>query len=195
MLLSIIWLIAGLESNNMTFRPSALLKCLYAAACAALYPHAALAQTPDDRDRDKPLTIVVGLNPPDQRDREARLLAQHIGKHLPGNHKVVVQNMPGAGSVKAANYLAEMAPKDGWTIGMVARGIFTMPLFGNSEARFDPTKFSFIGSRAPETSITLLWHEVPVNTIEEARKREVVDRKSTRLNSSHIPLSRMPSSA
>jgi tripartite-type tricarboxylate transporter receptor subunit TctC len=105
------------------------------------------AQTVEEFYRGKALTLVVGNGPGGGFDVFGRLLARHIGKYIPGNPSVIVQNMPGAGSLVAANYLYNVAPKDGTTFGLIARN---MPLLGllanNSNVRFDPQKFTWLGS-------------------------------------------------
>jgi tripartite-type tricarboxylate transporter receptor subunit TctC len=91
--------------------------------------------------------LVIGYAPSGGYDDYARMLGRHIGRHIPGNPTVVVQNMPGAGSIRAANYLYNVAPKDGTVFGGFARGIFLDPLLGRAEGmRFVPAKFGWLGS-------------------------------------------------
>ncbi len=123
---------------------------------------------------NKTITIVVGMNPPDQHDNDGRLLARFMGKYIPGHPSIIVQNMPGAGSMKAAQYMATTAPRDGTTFGIVQRGMMMMPLLKYPEANFDPTKYTWIGTRAGETSIVVLWHSSPTNSIGDATKRETI---------------------
>ena len=146
----------------------------FAFALAGLAAGAALADPVEDFYRGKTVVITVGMAPPDQHDNDARALQRHMGRYIPGNPQIVVQNMPGAGSLKATQYLATVAPKDGLAFGIVQRGVMMMPLLGYPEATFDPTKFSFVGSRAPETSIVVLWHEAKVKTIEQAMREVVI---------------------
>ena len=134
----------------------------------------ARANSAEEFYRGKTLTIVVGMAPPDQHDSDARLLARYMGEYIPGNPTIIIQNMPGAGTLKAAQYLASVAPNDGSMIGIVQRGVMMAPLLGYIDVNFDPTKFTFIGSRAPETSLLVLWNTVPVKTIEEAKSRELI---------------------
>ncbi len=136
--------------------------------------NAARADAVEDFYKGKTITIVVGMNPPDQHDNDARALQRTMGKYIPGNPAVVVQNMPGAGSLKAVQYLANVAPKDGLAMGIVQRGTMMMPLLGYPDAAYDPTKLTFVGTRAPETTITVLWHEAKVKTIEQATRDEVI---------------------
>ena len=130
---------------------------------------AARADDVADFYKGKNLTIIVGMAPPDQHDADARMLARSMGKYIPGQPNIIVQNMPGAGSLKAMQYIANVAPKDGLTIGIVQRGVIMMPLLGYPDATFDPTTFNFVGSRAPETSIVVLWRDAKVKSIEDAK--------------------------
>jgi tripartite-type tricarboxylate transporter receptor subunit TctC len=92
---------------------------------------------------------------------------------VPGHPVFVVRNMPGAGGMTASNFLYNSADKDGSVIGLVQNNTPFEPLFGTREARYDPVKFNWLGSPSVETAIVLLWHAVPVNSIEELRQREV----------------------
>ena len=92
------------------------------------------------------------------------MLARHIGRHIPGNPTVVVQNMPGAGSLRAANYLYNVAPKDGSVIGMFGRGIAMEPLIGTSATQFEAPKFHWLGSGTEEMSVFVTWHGSGVKT-------------------------------
>jgi tripartite-type tricarboxylate transporter receptor subunit TctC len=114
---------------------------------AVLLAQPAGAQTVEEFYKGKALTLVVGNGPGGGFDVFGRLLARHIGRYVPGNPSVVVQNMPGAGSLVAANYLYNVAPKDGTTFGLIARNMPLLGLLGNnSNVRFDPHKFTWLGS-------------------------------------------------
>jgi tripartite-type tricarboxylate transporter receptor subunit TctC len=117
-------------------------------ACVALFAAVqAQADPVADFYRGKQLTVVIGYGPGGGYDIYGRIMAKYIGKHIPGNPTVVVQNMPGAGSMRATNYIYEVAPKDGTYIATFARN---MPLIGllktNPNIRFDPRKFTWLGS-------------------------------------------------
>jgi tripartite-type tricarboxylate transporter receptor subunit TctC len=116
---------------------------------------AAAAETPSVESfyRGRTVTIVVGYSVGGGYDALARVLAAHLGRHIPGNPSVIVQNMPGAGSLRAANYLYVAAPKDGTTLGIFARGMAMEPLIGASTTQFDARKFAWIGSASNEISI------------------------------------------
>ena len=114
---------------------------------AVLLAQPAAAQTAEEFYKGKALTLVVGNGPGGGFDVFGRLLARYIGRYVPGNPSVVVQNMPGAGSLVAANYLYNVAPKDGTSFGLIARNMPLLGLLGNnSNVRFDPHKFTWLGS-------------------------------------------------
>jgi len=123
-----------------------------ALALAAASPAHADATT--DFYKGKVVQVIVGFSPGGGYDLYARVLARHIGKHIPGNPAVTIQNMPGAGSLKAANYLYNVAPKDGAVFGTFDRGLPMEKLLGRTEGeRFDAVKFTWIGSVADEPSV------------------------------------------
>ncbi len=134
----------------------------------------AAAQSVESFYAKQPVTINVGFSPGAGYDLYARILARHMGKHVPGKPNVLVVNMPGAGSLKAANYLYNIAPKDGASLAIFARGIPMEPLFGNAEARFDALKFNWIGSPAEEASVAFSWHESPIKTFEDVLSKEMI---------------------
>ena len=103
------------------------------------------------------VNLVIGYAPGGGYDLYARTLARHIAKHIPGNRSVVVQNMPGAGSIKAANYIYGVAPKDGTAIATFGRTIPVAPLLSAAGAAFDGTKFTWLGSISRDTSLCITW--------------------------------------
>lgn len=141
---------------------------------AAALMLAQFALSPAWAQAPKPLTIVIGVTPAATYDLYARTLARHIAKYLPGTTTVISQNMPGAGSLKAANYLYNVAPKDGSTIGIFARGLAVQPLLNPEGIQFDARKFNWIGSVASEVSVVFAWHTKPFRTIEDLRSREMI---------------------
>jgi tripartite-type tricarboxylate transporter receptor subunit TctC len=111
---------------------------------------------------NRSISVIVGFSPGGAYDLYARVLAKYMGNYLPGNPTVVVENMPGAGGLKAANYLYQVAPKDGSAFGTFARGVVVGPLFG--QGAFDGTKFSWIGSITDDVNVCLSWHTSQVKT-------------------------------
>jgi tripartite-type tricarboxylate transporter receptor subunit TctC len=134
----------------------------------------ALAESVADFYRGKTVTLVTSGSVGGGYDVLARLVAKYIPKHIPGNPTVIVKNMPGAGGLVATNYMYSVAPKDGTVLASPQNNVPFEPLYGTKEARYDATKFNWIGSPAPEVSILTVWHESPVNTVEDARHHELI---------------------
>jgi len=141
--------------------------CLIAALTLAAPAH---AQSVEDFYRGKTVTILIGFSAGGGYDLYARLLARHLGKHIPGNPTVVPQNMPGAGSLKAALNVYSVAPKDGLTLATVSRSVVTDPLLIGSA--IDPVKLSWLGTITSETSVCATWKTSPVKTWDDMFKRE-----------------------
>src|SRR5262249_9208657 len=128
-------------------------------------PGAASAQDAiADFYRGKNVNLIVGYSAGGGYDTYARIVGRHLGKHIPGQPSVVVQNMPGAGSLKLANFLFNVAPKDGATIGTFSRGMAMEPLIGGSNVQFDSTRFAWLGSGTNELSVFTVWHTAPIRT-------------------------------
>jgi tripartite-type tricarboxylate transporter receptor subunit TctC len=123
--------------------------------------------------RGRTVTVVVSSSAAGGYDTIARAVARHMSKHMPGNPAFIVRNMPGAGGMTATNFLYNTADKDGSVIGLVQNNTPFEPLFGTKEARYDPVKFNWLGSPSSETAMVLLWHAVPVSSIDELKAREV----------------------
>jgi tripartite-type tricarboxylate transporter receptor subunit TctC len=128
---------------------------LLAATLLAIAPAAAVADEVADFYRGKSLTLVISYSVGGGYDLYARMLAHYLGKYIPGNPTVVPENMPGAGGLRASNYLYEAAPKDGSVIGTFSRSIPTMPLVTPTAVKFDGRKFAWIGSMSSDTSLCL----------------------------------------
>jgi tripartite-type tricarboxylate transporter receptor subunit TctC len=123
--------------------------------------------------RGKTVTLVVSNPPGGGYDLLARTIAPVLAKHIPGTPNVIVQNMPGAAGILATNHLFNIAAKDGTVIGSVSNTVPFEPLLGTTEARFDPLAFNWLGSPTVETGLLGVWHTVPVNSVADARMREV----------------------
>ena len=131
----------------------------------------AMARAPfaeaDDFFAKNDLKIMVGTTAGGGYDTYARLLARHIGNHIPGNPNVIVSNKVGAAGMLVANELYNIYPRDGSTIATPNRNIPTEPLFGNPAARYDALQFNWIGSMNNEVSVCGVWHTVPVNNAKD----------------------------
>ena len=132
-----------------------------AAATAALYAAAAVSAAHADAVADfykgKDLTINIGYGAGGGYDTTVRIFARHFGKHIPGNPTIIVQNMPGAGSMIAANHAFNIAPKDGSALAVFASSTALEPLFGNKQARYDPRQFEWVGSLHRDIASCALW--------------------------------------
>ena len=117
----------------------------------------ARADSVSDFYAGKDLTILVGYGAGGGYDVTTRLFANHFGKHVPGKPTVIVQNMPGAGSMKAAINVYSVAPKDGTVLGVFASSTALEPLFGNKAATYDPRKYEWIGSLHRDIASCALW--------------------------------------
>ena len=123
----------------------------------------AYSQTVEEFYKGKTINLLVGFSVGGGYDLYARHLARHMGKHIPGKPTIVTQNMAGAGSLRAANFIYTAAPKDGTTFGTFARSTGINPLL-ESGATFDGTKFTWLGSVTDDVSTCLTWHTSPVKT-------------------------------
>jgi tripartite-type tricarboxylate transporter receptor subunit TctC len=124
--------------------------------------------------KGKQIRLVIGLGAGEAYDVYARLLARHIPRHIPGNPVIVPQNQPGAGSLNAINSLYNTAPRDGTVIATGHRFVPMMPLLNIEGAKFDPLKFSYIGSMNREIGICIAMKEAGFRTIKDMQTREFV---------------------
>lgn len=121
----------------------------------------------------KSLTIVVGFGAGGAYHITGVLVSRHMPKYLPGKPTMIVKNMPGAGSIVATNYLANIAPKDGSVMGVISSGVVLEHLFGNNKVKFDPRKLGWLGSMSQGINLCTVWSQSGVKTIEDAKKKEV----------------------
>jgi tripartite-type tricarboxylate transporter receptor subunit TctC len=143
-------------------------------AALMLSGSAAQAQNPADFYKGKNVELYIGYSVGGGYDIYARLLAKHMGKHIPGNPTVLPKNMEGAGSLRLANWLYNVAPKDGTAFGIIGRGTGFDPLLGRSKgAQFEATKYTWIGSANDEVSVCVAWHTSGIRKFEELLTREL----------------------
>jgi tripartite-type tricarboxylate transporter receptor subunit TctC len=149
-----------------------VLSLVAAMAAAVLGLTVAAAQAPSLAG--KTVTMLIGFGPGGGYDAWGRVVARHLGKHLPGNPTVVPQNMPGGGSFNAANHIYTTAPKDGTVLGIIARDAALGPLTGASGARFDPLKISWIGTPTTETNVCIATQKAKVKNFADLLKDELI---------------------
>jgi tripartite-type tricarboxylate transporter receptor subunit TctC len=124
--------------------------------------------------RGKTVTITVGSAVGGGYDTYARLVGRHLGRHIPGNPTIVVQNIPGAGSNKAASFVALQAPKDGTAIGAIQSGAILQPLISDQPIPHDPSKFIMLGSANRSVYLCVVRADAPVKSFQEAFDKEVI---------------------
>jgi tripartite-type tricarboxylate transporter receptor subunit TctC len=134
----------------------------------------------------KTINIIVGFGPGGGYDLYARLLSRHLARHIPGNPSIVVQNLIGAGSVRATDYVYFSAPKDGTYIAAVNQNMPMYSIFGGASARFDARKFVWLGSMGASNGLIYTWTTSKVKTIEDAMKTEAVLGGAGTNSDSHI---------
>jgi tripartite-type tricarboxylate transporter receptor subunit TctC len=141
---------------------------------ASREPPPAAAETAEEFYRSHPLSIVIGFPPASAYDLYGRAVGRHIAKHIPGNPAVLPVNRPGASSLAAANYLYGIAPKDGSTIGILSRSAPLDPLLSNPGAKFEPRKFTWLGSVGNEVSVCVGWHAAAVKSFDDLLAKDFV---------------------
>lgn len=124
--------------------------------------------------KGKTVTFIIASDVGGGYDTYSRLIANHIGRHLDGQPSVVAQNMPGAGSIRAANHLYNVARKDGTVIGMVDQAIYLSQILGTPELKADATKFNWIGRILSNSAVLFVWHTAPVQKAEDLFTKELI---------------------
>ena len=132
------------------------------------------AQNVEQFYKGRQVNLIVGFNPGGAYDPYARTLAKHLPKHLPGAPDIVVKNMQGAGSVRAANYLYNVAPRDGSELGLIAGSAALEPLFGVRPTQFDGQKFTWLGSANDEPGVCFSWHTSPIASAQDLFDQEMI---------------------
>lgn len=154
----------------LRFKAGALLAAIFLLLPAGPAP----AQGVEDFYRGRTLTLLISYSVGGGYDLYARVLARYLGRHVPGNPTVVPENMPGAGGLRASNYLYSAAPRDGSVIGTFSRSIPTMPLVTPTAVSFDGRKFGWIGSMSSDTSMCLTGAKSKVKTFQDMLMMPVV---------------------
>ncbi|HET9149359.1 MAG TPA: tripartite tricarboxylate transporter substrate-binding protein [Alphaproteobacteria bacterium] len=140
----------------------------------------------EDFYRGKTVNLLIGHEAGGEYDTDARLVARHIGKHIPGNPTVVPQNMSGASGMRVTNFVYNSAPRDGTTIGMMAENLLLNQAFGEKGIQFDARRLNWIGSMNHTSEIVITRASSGVRTLDAARKREVVIGTSTKLTIHYV---------
>jgi len=144
------------------------------AAAALVVAAPAFAQNAPDFYRGKQIRLISGHPVGGDYDIGARFLAKHLARHIPGQPAIVVQNMPAAASVAAANFVYHQAPRDGTVIGSFSRNLASQALMGQPNIEVDPRKFNWLGGYSLPSRVCVNWHTSPVKTIDDLFAREMI---------------------
>ena len=160
----------------MPFEPRVWSALLWATSVLVLFTSLAPARADPIADfySGKTVYLLIGVGVGGEYDLQARLIARHLGRHIPGNPAIVPQNMTGASGLKEFNYLANVAPKDGTYIGIIQNALPAMQAVGLDGVQFDATKFFWLGTMAPVVETMAVWHTTGVTSIEGARGKQIV---------------------
>jgi tripartite-type tricarboxylate transporter receptor subunit TctC len=142
-------------------------------AFIAVAPLPASAQGAADFYKGKTVQIVVGFGVGGGYDLYARALGRYLGKHLPGHPNVVVQNMEGAGSVRAANFVYAGSPQDGTVIAAVNQNMPMYQMLGGAGAKFEAAGMQWLGSMTNSNGLVYTWHSSGIKTLDDAKQKEV----------------------
>jgi tripartite-type tricarboxylate transporter receptor subunit TctC len=157
-------------------------------ALLAAWPGAALAQqSVEDFYRGKKIDLIIGYSSGGTYDLYARLVARHLGNHIPGKPIIVPRNMPGAGSRTAATWVYGIAPRDGTVLATADQSLALQQAVGDKRIKFDVTKFIYIGNPNIENNTTAAWHASGIKTIDDAKRREVTAGATGGSTSSQYP--------
>jgi tripartite-type tricarboxylate transporter receptor subunit TctC len=124
--------------------------------------------------KGKTINAYIGVGVGGEYDLQARLIAKHLGRHIPGQPNVVPQNMTGASGLKMLNFLYNQAPRDGTAIGMIQNGFPAAQAIGRPGIQFDSNQLRWLGTIAPVVETMAVWHTADVRSIDDARKKEIV---------------------
>ena len=137
-------------------------KSLLMVAALAALASIANADSVADFYKNRSISMIIGYSVGGGYDAYARLLAHYIGRHIPGEPSIVPQQMTGAGSLRAANYIFSVAPKNGSVLGTFSRSMGIAPLLGQAE--FDSRKFTWLGSMTDDDTTCVTWNSSPIKT-------------------------------
>jgi tripartite-type tricarboxylate transporter receptor subunit TctC len=138
-----------------------------------LLPQTAVAQPADQFFRGKTIQLYIGFAPGGSYDYYGRMVARFLGKHVPGNPTIVPQNMPGAGSFQAANFLYNAAPKDGTALGVVTQTLALEEALHTPGVQYKSAEFTWIGRMTAILEVTLTWKNSKAKTVEDAIRYEI----------------------
>ena len=140
----------------------------------------------DDFYAGRQVILVIGNSPGTSYDASARLIARHLGQHIPGKPNFVPQNMPGATGLIAANHVSNVAPQDGSVISNAHQSLPLRQLLGDKQVKYDALKLQWIGSPDSSNNTITVWHTVPVKSFADVRTRTVIMGSTTKAAANYI---------
>jgi tripartite-type tricarboxylate transporter receptor subunit TctC len=161
----------GLHKRRILKSDSGLATLLLSAIVLCSLSHAGMAE---DFYRGKTLSLVIGSDVSGEYTAGGRIIAKHLGNHLPGNPAIITQNMPGASSIKAANYLYSVAPKDGLTFGLVSKDVPIYEATTMHNVNYKSRDFIWLGSLSGSNNLVVVWAATGIKTLDDAKQREVI---------------------
>jgi tripartite-type tricarboxylate transporter receptor subunit TctC len=178
-----------IDRAHASRRKTTFLTSLLIAGAVMVAPSLASAQDAAAFYKGKQVRFISTSGAGGGYDAYSRLLGRHIADHIPGKPSLVFENMPGASGIRGTNWMYNIAPRDGTVFAGTYNTLLTDPLFGDTAAKFDPTKFNWIGSITTQYNSCMVWATNPVKTIEDAMKEEVkVSTTGMTGNSAQTPL-------
>jgi tripartite-type tricarboxylate transporter receptor subunit TctC len=162
------------KEDRMIARNIRIVAWLTAALAMAIPASSVRADPVADFYRGKTINLIIGTSTGNDYDFRGRLLARHMGRHIPGEPTIVPQNMPGAGGVKAANYIAAIAPRDGTVVHMIMSNMMSAQAVGAQGMQFDTRKFFWVGNTTSTPNVTNSWFTSGIRSIEEVKTRQLI---------------------
>ncbi len=149
-------------------------------ALAALAPSTVAAEAVADFYRGKSISMVIATAPGGDYDLRARLVARHMGRHIPGNPTLVPRNMPGGVGIQAANYMATLAAQDGTSLHAIMQNMSTHQALGGAGVEYDTRKFFWIGNTTDTPNTIASWHTTGIKTIQDAMRASLSSARRAR---------------
>src|SRR5215831_2452125 len=165
--------------------PNRWLPMCVVTVAALLLPSAAKAEPVADFYRGKTISLYVGFPPGGGYDLYARVFAPHFARHIPGNPQIVIKSMLGGSGIQAAGYMTHITPQDGTSLGLFLDSLTLGKVLGG-HGDFDPVKLTWIGRIVSTATVSVVWETSPVQTIEEAKKRELLMAGTVASNTSNF---------
>src|SRR5262245_48788393 len=173
--------------GGWTMMPCKSIAVAASLAVCLLLPAPLAAQSPAEFYAGKQVVLIVGATPGGGYDTQGRFVARHLGRRLPGNPTIVVQNMPAAGSLAATNHIANTAPKDGTVIALVQRGMLLIRHWSPDQVRFEVGKLNWIGSINREVAVAAAWHTAPHKRGQDLFDKELITGATTGIDPETTP--------